>query len=130
MVAVAESGRIPVDNPATHLELTMVHEAMLLEHSGRHLALMEWAAYTRLMIYAVLFLDLFAPWGIATGLAWEEVLRGIVAVGLKLVLLGWLLALAESLMAKMRLFRVPSYLGFAFMLALLGMLSHVILETG
>ncbi len=68
LVALAECGRIPVDNPATHLELTMIHEAMLLEYSGRHLALMEWAAWIKLLLYGVLIANVFLPWGVATGL--------------------------------------------------------------
>jgi formate hydrogenlyase subunit 4 len=130
MVAVAETGRIPVDNPATHLELTMVHEAMILEYSARHLALIEWASQIKLMIYAVLIANIFWPWGIAetfttTALAW-----GVVAISAKLALIAILLVVWETVMAKMRLFRVPQFLGFAFLLALLGMLTHVILETG
>jgi formate hydrogenlyase subunit 4 len=130
MVTVAETGRVPVDNPATHLELTMVHEAMILEYSGRHLALLEWAAQIKLMIYGVLFVDLFIPWGIASELSPSDVALGAAAVAAKLAALGLVLAVSETVVAKMRLFRVPGYLGFAFMLALLGMLSHVILEVG
>jgi formate hydrogenlyase subunit 4 len=130
MVAVAETGRVPVDNPATHLELTMVHEAMILEYSGRHLALIEWAGQIKLMLYGVLFIDLFAPWGIASQNSGAAALTGLVAVATKLALLGLVLAVSETLVAKMRLFRVPGYLGFAFLLGLLGMLSHVILEVG
>jgi formate hydrogenlyase subunit 4 len=130
MVAVAETGRIPVDNPATHLELTMIHEAMVLEYSGRHLALIEWANQTKLMIYGVLFVDLFIPWGIAYEISAANVAIGAAAVAAKLAFLGLVLAISETVMAKLRLFRVPGYLGFAFMLGFLGMLSHVILEVG
>ncbi len=130
LVAVAETGRIPVDNPATHLELTMIHEAMLLEYSGRHLALMEWAAWLKLMIYGVLISNVFLPWGIATGFAPLTLLTGLAAIILKLALLGVILAVAETVIAKMRLFRVPQFLNLALLLALLGMLSHVILEVG
>lgn len=130
MVAVAETGRIPIDNPATHLELTMIHEAMVLEYSGRHLALIEWASQTKLMIYGVLFVDLFIPWGIAYEISAANVAIGAAAVTAKLALLGLVLAISETVMAKLRLFRVPGYLGFAFMLGFLGMLSHVILEVG
>lgn len=130
MVAVAETGRIPVDNPATHLELTMVHEAMILEYSGRHLALIEWAGKIKLMIYLVLIANIFFPWGIATELAAQTLATGMVAVAGKLALLGVLLVVWETVMAKMRLFRVPQFLGFAFLLSLLGMLTHVVLETG
>ncbi len=129
LVAMAETGRIPVDNPATHLELTMVHEGMLLEYSGRHLALMEWAAHIKLMIYGVLIANLFFPWGIAAQPTLPGLLLGLVAITVKLALLGGLLAVAETVLAKMRLFRVPLFLNVAFLLALLGLLSHVILEV-
>jgi formate hydrogenlyase subunit 4 len=130
LVAVAETGRVPVDNPATHLELTMIHEAMILEYSGRHLALMEWAAQLKLMIYGVLVANVFFPWGIATELTPAALGMGLLAVTAKLALLGIALALSETVLAKMRLFRVPLYLNVAFLLALLGLLSHVILEVG
>jgi formate hydrogenlyase subunit 4 len=130
MVAVAECGRIPVDNPATHLELTMLHEAMILEYSGRHLALIEWAAQIKLMIYAVLIVDFFFPWGIAHAFDAAALGIGIAAVTAKVMLLAVLLVVWETLLAKMRLFRVPQFLGFAFLLALLGMLTSVVLETG
>ncbi len=130
LVAVAETGRIPVDNPATHLELTMVHEAMILEYSGRHLALMEWAAQIKLMLYAVLLSNVFLPWGIASEPGAGALLLGLAAIVVKLALLGVILAVSETVVAKMRLFRVPAFLNLAFMLSLLGMLSHVILEVG
>ncbi len=130
MVAVAESGRIPVDNPATHLELTMVHEAMILEYSGRHLALIEWAGQLKLMIYLVLVANVFFPWGIATEMSPDNLATGVVAIAGKLALLGVLLVTWETVMAKMRLFRVPQFLGFAFLLSLLGMLTRVVLESG
>lgn len=130
MVAVAETGRVPVDNPATHLELTMIHEAMVLEYSGRHLALIEWASQIKLMIYGVLIVNIFLPWGIATVAAPSALLISVVAVAAKLALLGAVLAVSETLVAKMRLFRAPHFLSIAFLLALLSMLSHVILETG
>jgi formate hydrogenlyase subunit 4 len=130
MVAVAETGRVPVDNPATHLELTMVHEAMILEYSGRYLALIEWAGQIKLMIYIVLVANIFFPWGIATELAADDLTVGLVAIAGKLMLLGVVLVTWETVMAKMRLFRVPQFLGFAFLLSLLGMLTHVVLETG
>ncbi|ROR29554.1 respiratory chain complex I subunit 1 family protein [Inmirania thermothiophila] len=129
LVGIAETGRIPVDNPATHLELTMIHEAMILEYSGRHLALMELAAQVKLMIYAVLVVNLFFPWGIAATAAPAALAAALAAVVAKLALLGALLAAAETAVAKMRLFRVPTYLAVAYSLALVGMLSHVILET-
>ena len=130
LVAVAETGRIPVDNPATHLELTMVHEAMILEYSGRHLALMEWAAQIKLMLYGVLLSNIFLPWGIAHSLTPGALLLGLAAIIVKLAVLGVILAVSETVVAKMRLFRVPAFLNLAFILSLLGMLSHVILEVG
>jgi formate hydrogenlyase subunit 4 len=130
MVAVAETSRIPVDNPATHLELTMLHEAMILEYGGRHLALIEWAGQIKLMIYSVLIVDFFFPWGIASEFGAAALAVGVVAAAAKLMLLAALLVVWETVLAKMRLFRVPQFLGFAFMLSLLGMLTHVVLETG
>ena len=130
LVAVAETGRIPVDNPTTHLELTMIHEAMILEYSGRHLALMEWAAQLKLMLYGVLIVNVFLPWGIAREVSLAAVSFGLFAVVAKLLLLGVLLAVTETVLAKMRLFRAPQFLNFSLLLALLGLLSHVILEGG
>ena len=130
MVAVAETGRVPVDNPATHLELTMIHEAMILEYSGRHLALIEWAAQIKLMIYAVLVANIFWPWGIAQEFTSEGLGIGVVAIATKLTALAVVLVVWETVLAKMRIFRVPPFLGFAFLLSLLGMLTHVVLETG
>jgi len=130
MVAVAETGRIPVDNPATHLELTMVHEAMVLEYSARHLALIEWAGHIKLMIYAVLIANVFWPWGMAETFGPAALAIATMTVAAKLALLGIALVVWETVIAKMRLFRVPQFLGFAFLLALLGMLTHVILESG
>jgi formate hydrogenlyase subunit 4 len=130
LVALAETGRIPVDNPATHLELTMIHEAMLLEYSGRHLALMEWAAQIKLLLYGALIANIFFPWGIARSFAPTDLGIGLAAVVLKLLALGAALALGETVLAKMRLFRVPAFLNLALLLALLGLLSQVILEVG
>ncbi len=130
LVAIAETGRIPVDNPATHLELTMIHEAMLLEYSGRHLALMEWAAQVKLVLYGALIANVFFPWGIARSFAPVALGVGLAAIALKLLTLGALLAVGETVLAKMRLFRAPAFLNLALLLALLGLLSHVILEVG
>lgn len=129
LVAIAETGRIPVDNPATHLELTMIHEAMILEYSGRHLALIEWASQLKLMLYGVLIVNIFFPWGIAETMTLSGLAYGLLAVMGKLGLLAILLALSETLFAKMRLFRVQEFLSFAYLLGLLGMLSHIILEA-
>lgn len=129
LVAVAETGRIPVDNPATHLELTMIHEAMILEYSGRHLALIEWASQLKLMLYGVLIANIFFPWGIAQGFSVEALGYGLLAIMVKLLVLSVMLAISETLVAKMRFFRIQEYLSFAYLLGLLGMLSHIILEA-
>jgi formate hydrogenlyase subunit 4 len=123
IVAIAENARIPVDNPATHLELTMVHEAMVLEYSGRHLAMIEAAAMLKLLVYVGLIACLFAPWGLAapgTGVAAH--LIGAVAAVAKLACGAVLLAFFETAIAKMRVFRVPEFLGAALMLGFLGTL--------
>jgi formate hydrogenlyase subunit 4 len=123
MVALAENARIPVDNPATHLELTMVHEAMALEYSGRHLAMIELAASVKLLLYVSLIAAIFLPWGIAqAGTGLEAYAIGGAAYLAKLAAGGFLLALFETSVAKMRVFRVPEFLGAALMLGLLGTL--------
>jgi len=129
LVAIAETGRIPVDNPATHLELTMIHEAMILEYSGRHLALIEWASQLKLMLYGVLIANIFFPWGIAEHFSFSALGYGLLHIVGKLAVLALLLALSETLFAKMRFFRVQEYLSFAYLLALLGLFSHIILES-
>jgi len=123
MVAIAENARIPIDNPATHLELTMVHEAMVLEYSGRHLALIDLASELKMLLYVSVIVCLFVPWGIATpnGHA-AEIAVGAVAYIAKLTVGGLLLALFETSIAKMRVFRVPAFLGAALMLGLLATL--------
>ncbi|MQY50725.1 formate hydrogenlyase [Rhodocyclus tenuis] len=130
MVSLAENGRVPVDNPTTHLELTMIHEAMILEYSGRHLALIEWAASLKLFAYSCLGIALFFPFGIAesTGPGALAV-AGVFLVG-KLAVGGFVLALIETLNAKMRVFRTPEFLGTAFLLAVLAILVHLLLEGG
>jgi formate hydrogenlyase subunit 4 len=123
MVAIAENARIPVDNPATHLELTMVHEAMVLEYSGRHLALIDLTASLKLLLYVSLIGCVFAPWGMAPTGAGAQALAIAVAAYLgKLAVGGFLLALFETAIAKMRVFRVPEFLGAALMLGLLATL--------
>ena len=129
MVSLAENARIPVDNPATHLELTMIHEAMLLEYSGRHLALMEWAASLKLFAYSCIGIALFVPFGIADGGNWLGILISLPVLAVKLAAGGFLLALIESVSAKMRIFRAPEFLGTAFLLAVLAMLIHFLLES-
>ena len=121
IVALAECGRIPVDNPATHLELTMVHEAMVLEYSGRHLAMIELAAAIKLLLYGALLSCLFVPIGLAPGGSGIlSLLAGLAAFLAKIAALGAMLAVFEISIAKMRVFRVPGFLGAALMLGLLG----------
>ena len=123
MVAIAENARIPVDNPATHLELTMVHEAMVLEYSGRHLALIDLSSELKLLLYVSLIACLFVPWGIAPqGAGLEAHLIGVAAYVAKLAAGGFLLAVFETSIAKMRVFRVPEFMGVALMLGLLATL--------
>ena len=127
-ISLAETGRIPVDNPATHLELTMIHEAMILEYSGRHLALIEWAGMMKLYLFAVLGIAAFFPWGIAEAGNLIAIPIAILVLAVKLVLAGVGLVLIETGLAKMRFFRVPEFLGSAFLFATLGMLSFFMLE--
>ena len=126
---LAENARIPIDNPSTHLELTMIHEAMILEYSARHLALIEWASSLKLTAYITIGLALFVPWGIAQAGDWIGLPIALAALVVKLALAGAGLALLETLSAKMRIFRAPEFLGTAFLLATLGMLTHFLLET-
>jgi formate hydrogenlyase subunit 4 len=130
MVAIAENARIPVDNPATHLELTMVHEAMVLEYSGRHLALIEWAASLKLILYVSLLACIFAPWGIAAfGASAEAATIALIAYLGKAAIGGVLLAFFEVSIAKMRVFRVPEFLGAALMLGLLATLLRLVVRS-
>ncbi|MGH8258564.1 MAG: respiratory chain complex I subunit 1 family protein, partial [Steroidobacteraceae bacterium] len=145
LVLLAENARIPVDNPATHLELTMIHEAMLLEYSARHLALMEWASALRLFNYACIGFALFVPWGIAMqplgmrgapgtlpdlAASLFGLLIAIPLLALKLASAGGGLALIETVSAKLRVMRAPEFLATAFLFAVLGLLVHVLLEGG
>jgi formate hydrogenlyase subunit 4 len=119
IVMVAETGRLPVDNPATHLELTMIHEAMVLEYSGRYLALIEWASAMKLLVFLALLGNLFVPWGVPPGVTLAGLALGTVALAVKLAGLGLGLAVLETVVAKLRLFRVPELLSGSFALALL-----------
>ena len=130
MISLAENARIPVDNPATHLELTMIHEALILEYSGRHLALMEWAASLKLFAYSCMGLALFFPWGVAEAGAPLALVLAMPALVLKLAIGGALLAFLEGVSAKMRIFRVPEFLATAFMLAVIGLLVSILLGVG
>jgi len=128
IVAIAETGRVPVDNPATHLELTMIHEAMILEYSGRYLALVEWAAGLKLMVFLTLIANVFAPWGIATSVEPATLGIGLVTYLAKVSALALLIGVIESMFAKLRLFRVTDLLGVAFILALLGLVFFYVLR--
>jgi formate hydrogenlyase subunit 4 len=127
MVSLAENARVPVDNPATHLELTMIHEAMLLEYSGRHLALMEWAASLKLFAYSCTGLALFFPWGIAEANDRVALALALPMLVAKLAAGGVLLAVIETVLAKMRIFRVPEFLATAFLLGVLALLVRILL---
>jgi len=129
MVSLAENGRVPVDNPATHLELTMIHEAMVLEYSGRHLAMIEWASSLKLFVHMCVGFALFLPFGVAGGGDWLGIALALPVLAAKLALGGAALALIEMVSAKMRIFRAPEFLGTAFLLAVLAMLVHVLLEA-
>jgi formate hydrogenlyase subunit 4 len=131
MVALAENARIPVDNPATHLELTMVHEAMVLEYSGRHLALIEAASFVKLLLYMSVITCVFAPWGIAaSGAGAAAYLAGAAVYIGKLAFAGFLLAMFETAIAKMRVFRVSDFLGAALMLGVLATLLRFVSRLG
>ncbi|HEX7787225.1 MAG TPA: NADH-quinone oxidoreductase subunit H, partial [Methylomirabilota bacterium] len=128
IVTLAETGRLPIDNPATHLELTMIHEAMILEYSGRYLALIEWAAALKLLIFFSLLGNLFVPWGVSAALT--PVTLGVAVLSLlgKLVILACVVAVLETRIAKLRLFRVPELLSVSFVLALLAVTSSFLLR--
>ena len=128
IVMVAENGRLPVDNPATHLELTMIHEAMVLEYSGHYLALVQWAGAMKLFLFLTLLVNLFFPWWIPTEAAALPMLLGALALAGKLVQLATALAVLETAVAKLRLFRVPELLAGSFALAVLSVASVVLLK--
>jgi formate hydrogenlyase subunit 4 len=119
LVAIAETGRIPVDNPATHLELTMIHEAMVLEYSGPSLGLIEWASSVKLTLILALLVGVFAPWGMATGASALSLVIAPIAFGFKLAVLTLAIAVVESSIAKLRMYLVPDFLGMASALAIL-----------
>jgi formate hydrogenlyase subunit 4 len=127
MVSLAENARIPVDNPTTHLELTMIHEALVLEYSGRHLALLEWAAALKLFAYSCAGLALFFPWGVAQARDYVALAFALPVLAAKLAVGGFLLAVIETILAKMRIFRVPEFLATAFLLGVLSLLVHLLL---
>jgi formate hydrogenlyase subunit 4 len=128
LIVMTETGRIPVDNPATHLELTMIHEAMILEYSGRHLALIEWAGMMKLFLFVSLGIASFFPWGIAARGSISGLAPALIYMTLKFGATGVVIVLIETGLAKMRLFRLTEFLGAAFLLATLGMISFFILD--
>lgn len=128
IVMLAETGRLPVDNPATHLELTMIHEAMILEYSGRYLALIEWAADIKFFIFLSLLANLFVPWGVAVVLTPAAVGLAVVSLAVKVATLATAVALLETRVAKLRLFRVPELLSVSFLLALLAVTSSFLVR--
>jgi formate hydrogenlyase subunit 4 len=128
IVMLAETGRLPVDNPATHLELTMIHEAMVLEYSGRYLALVEWASAMKLFLFMTLLANLFVPWGVPASAAPVALALGAGALALKLAVLCAALALIETTVAKLRLFRVPELLAGSFALALLSVMAVFLVQ--
>ncbi|PYM21213.1 MAG: formate hydrogenlyase [Candidatus Rokuibacteriota bacterium] len=123
IVMLAESGRLPVDNPGTHLELTMIHEAMVLEYSGRYLALIEWAAALKLLLFFALLGNLFVPWGVAVAAEPGALALALASLVVKLAVIAIVVALLETRVAKLRLFRVPELLSVSFVLALLAVTS-------
>jgi formate hydrogenlyase subunit 4 len=127
IVLLAETGRLPVDNPATHLELTMIHEAMLLEYSGRYLALMEWGASIKQLVLMTLLVNVFFPFGIATA-APSGLALSLLAYGAKLLVLASFVVIVETTNAKLRLFRVPDLLSAAFVLAALALFSTFLFQ--
>jgi formate hydrogenlyase subunit 4 len=127
IVTIAETGRIPVDNPATHLELTMIHEAMILEYSGRYLAFIEWASQMKLFLFLALLSNMFFPIGIATATSPIAIVGGSAALMVKMLVLAVFVAVLESTNAKLRLFRVPELLMMAFILSLLALIFYFII---
>jgi formate hydrogenlyase subunit 4 len=123
---LAENARYPVDNPATHLELTMVHEAMMLEHSGRGLALMEWSAMNKLLIFIAVFVNIFAPFGLASSFAPADLAFATAVFLAKAVIVAATIAFIESTMAKFRIFRVPDFLFSSFVLSVIAILTVVL----
>jgi formate hydrogenlyase subunit 4 len=128
IVMLAETGRLPVDNPATHLELTMIHEAMVLEYSGRYLALVEWASAMKFFLFMTLLANLFVPWGLASSAGPGSILLGLTALGGKLAVLTAAVAVLETSVAKLRLFRVPELLAGSFALAFLSLMAVILVQ--
>jgi formate hydrogenlyase subunit 4 len=130
VIAIAETGRIPVDNPATHLELTMIHEAMILEYSGRSLAIIELGAMMKQLLVFSLLANIFFPWGIATSWDVAAILVSILVFAIKILILGVFMVVIETSTAKWRLFRLPELLSFSLMLSFLALVSFIIVKGG
>ena len=128
IVIVAETGRIPVDNPFTHLELTMIHEGMILEFSGRYLALIEWASSIKLLLLLTILVNTFLPWGIAEGLTFPGLIISFALYVVKIGFFAFLIVILESSFAKIRIFRIPNLLGTSFILAVLAIISHYVVS--
>jgi formate hydrogenlyase subunit 4 len=128
IVTLAETGRLPIDNPATHLELTMIHEAMILEYSGRYLALVEWASAMKLLLFLVLLANLFFPWGVALSLTLPALAVAVAVLTAKIAVLAASIALLETSIAKVRLFRVPELLSGSFTLALMAVVTFFFIK--
>ena len=130
IVTLAESGRIPVDNPATHLELTMIHEAMILEYSGRYLALIEWSHQIKQLVFLTLLANLFLPWGIPETWSLPALGASLALYLIKIFFLAFVIGWIEIHSAKLRLFRAPDLLAVAFVLAILSLLGQLIIGRG
>jgi formate hydrogenlyase subunit 4 len=130
IIAIAETGRIPVDNPATHLELTMIHEAMILEYSGKQLAIVELCAMVKQLIVFSLIANIFFPWGIANDISAAGIAVALLVFLIKIVILGAMMAMVETSTAKWRLFRLPDLLSVSLMLSFLSLVSFIIVKGG
>ncbi len=130
IIAIAETGRIPIDNPATHLELTMIHEAMILEYSGKQLAIVELSAMVKQLLVFSLLANIFFPWGIATKISADGIAVALLVFLVKIVVLGALMAMVETSTAKWRLFRLPDLLSVSLMLSFLSLVSFIIVKGG
>lgn len=130
IIAIAETGRIPVDNPATHLELTMIHEAMILEYSGKQLAIVETGAMVKQLLVFSLLANIFFPWGIASSISTAGIATALIVYLIKIVILGVFMAMVETSTAKWRLFRLPDLLSISLMLSFLSLVSFIIIKGG
>ncbi|MCE8428749.1 MAG: NADH-quinone oxidoreductase subunit H [Candidatus Methanoperedens sp.] len=130
IIAIAETGRIPIDNPATHLELTMIHEAMILEYSGKQLAIMELGAMMKQLLVYALLANIFFPWGIAQIISTTGIAIALIVFIIKIVIMGTIMAIVETSTAKWRLFRLPDLLSISLMLSFLSLVSFIIVKGG